>query len=766
MDGFLAVHTATRSRTHLTCGRCHAPVGSLSIHLDLLCGDVTRKSLRNDNTAAILWSDDGTQSYCSDGCRNAHRPAHSLICTGGLPSGAPLRELQILASRQPTEALSLAVSLIATAAADACSRDPSDCTAAPLAWLEQCADDGVVSPSSSVWLRMAGGDDDDDDEDDERASDLEEAFALLRVGLLERLPSSHAERLGSSELLERPFLFERLVRTIERRILPLALESPLVAVCKQLGRPGDVPVPDLDESRPRALKRLLRAVRLLWPSKLRGKAHGEEEDATTQLDALLAREASEAAAEEETEEAAEAEVTDARLVTLQRRACLLAQCAPRLFPPIPLAAFATSTLRIPHSCAPNSQLQRLPRSATVDAATLPPLLSAGPVALRPRLNNDEGLSVSWVDVSKADVNQRQAALRSRFGPDFVCDCMRCQYERPCGSADWPLVMLARDAMEDGRHSEAVVMLRRRVHLEPSDGDAWMLLGTALLNSERWTAAHTAWKKGGEMVPAHPLLSRQRCKDERYHAEANNAAASSSLTPAECHTHLLPGGGPGCKVAVTAQPLFTPSECEGLIQAAERYAASIGGWTTARHHAVPTTDIPIHEAPELLSWFKDAMASRLQPMLASQFEMVGKRGGGEKVRVHDAFLVRYTAGAQAHLPLHTDESMISLTIVLNGAFAGGGTYFADLRRALSPPVGHVIAFDGRALHGGEPIVRGTRYIVAAFLYVEEEEEAGEEVEKRKPALEGVFAQHKRAKSDAATSGGGGGGGGGGFAFNFG
>lgn len=51
------------------------------------------------------------------------------------------------------------------------------------------------------------------------------------------------------------------------------------------------------------------------------------------------------------------------------------------------------------------------------------------------------------------------------------------------------------------------------------------------------------------------------------------------------------------------------------------------------------------------------------------------------------------------------------------FVGGGTFFASLGRAVSPPRGHCALFEGRALHGGEPIVQGTRYILAAFLYLD-------------------------------------------------
>jgi len=92
-----------------------------------------------------------------------------------------------------------------------------------------------------------------------------------------------------------------------------------------------------------------------------------------------------------------------------------------------------------------------------------------------------------------------------------------------------------------------------------------------------------------------------------------------------------------------------------------------------------------------------------------------------VRVHDAFVVRYRAGRQALLPLHADESALSLTLPLNphSDFAGGGTYFGALRRAVSPAVGHGVLFEGRALHGGEPIAGAgaTRYVLAAFFYLD-------------------------------------------------
>jgi hypothetical protein len=508
-------------------------------------------------------------------------------------------------------------------------------------------------------------------------------------------------------------------------------------------------------------------------------------------------------------------------VVAQRRLCLLTQCAPRLFPPIRLVAYSRSTVGVLHSCVPNVQLQLVAPTTTHTASSPPPLPPVTLATLRPKTREAEPPSIAWIDVAEASVEERAAALACRFGAGYVCVCPRCDSERQrahtrrtyrartavlaaghgAHSAAQPpehAVMLSRDAIEDGRHTEAVALLRARLALSPTDGEAWCLLGTSLLGVGCWTEAHDAWRKGARLaVPAHPLLDQQRLKDERYHppcdqpalpsegadlvvheaaAKAVVVAADTTDAPSlDCTVHTL-GARRGKRLVVSTRPLFSAAECSRAIQAAEGHAASNGGWTTARHHAVPTTDIPLHECPPLLAWLTSAMETRLGPLLATHFaDTVPCRA---KVRVHDAFLVRYQAGAQAHLPLHIDEAHISLTIVLNEGFVGGGTFFAALGRAVSPPIGHVIAFDAEALHGGEPIVRGTRYIIAAFLYVEESaggaaDGAAEQTAAERsapPPLEALFPQKRPRHDDAACSGDGGdgssgGGAGGGFAFNF-
>lgn len=78
--------------------------------------------------------------------------------------------------------------------------------------------------------------------------------------------------------------------------------------------------------------------------------------------------------------------------------------------------------------------------------------------------------------------------------------------------------------------------------------------------------------------------------------------------------------------------------------------------------------------------------------------------------------------QRSLPLHRDQSTHSFILALNPLteYKGGGTYFADLKEAVRTPQGHLLSFaGGQILHAGDPVVSGTRYIIAAFVLLEDE-----------------------------------------------
>ena len=91
-----------------------------------------------------------------------------------------------------------------------------------------------------------------------------------------------------------------------------------------------------------------------------------------------------------------------------------------------------------------------------------------------------------------------------------------------------------------------------------------------------------------------------------------------------------------------------------------YAASctltalVCGWQA------PTTDVPVSQVPALREWFDEALRTTLFPMLAQRYPHV--TGGAANLRVMDAFVVRYDAGAQAHTEF--SSSFILYTLYLS------------------------------------------------------------------------------------------------------
>lgn len=304
------------------------------------------------------------------------------------------------------------------------------------------------------------------------------------------------------------------------------------------------------------------------------------------------------------------------------------------------------------------------------------------------------------------------------------------------AARLPWLDLAIAAVQEGRFGDAVVLSRRQLRVAGgADGEASHLLGAAHLAMGDVISAREAWRAGAAADPTHAGLAATWSKCQKYaladdtveviQAQAEHAdSGAGDPRPLHDATRLwldpleLPGSETllsrnGARVVCSSGPLLSPAECDACVALAEARASSLGGWTTSRHYAVPTTDLPVHESDALLGWFTRAFRGRIAPWLEAHMHLpVGA------LAVHDAFVIKYSAAAQRLLPMHIDESALSFTLPLNrdSEYDGGGTYFGPLGRSVRPPMGSLIAFHGgRILHGGEPVIRGTRYVLAAFLY---------------------------------------------------
>ena len=278
-----------------------------------------------------------------------------------------------------------------------------------------------------------------------------------------------------------------------------------------------------------------------------------------------------------------------------------------------------------------------------------------------------------------------------------------------------------------------------------------MAGWVSIHGDDHTAAYAAWSEGHRRVPQDAQLARQAAKRECWDQPppAADAACLVGLVGAgagggDCEAFAVPEGReePALRLFDPAtqrrravfrsrRPVLTADECAAVLQHAESLAAARGRWGTVRHSSVPTTDVAVEDIPALRPWLRALLATRLQPMLAACFPRLAdgssctEAGGavGGRLRVHDAFIVRYAADDNSlSLPEHRDTSSMSFTIALNGGcFEGGGTWFGALGddgrgRVIDADVGHAIAFMGPLRHAGYPITSGTRTILVLFMYV--------------------------------------------------
>ena len=351
-----------------------------------------------------------------------------------------------------------------------------------------------------------------------------------------------------------------------------------------------------------------------------------------------------------------------------------------------------------HSCCPNAQIE-------LETETYG--LLAKVIALHD-VSAHEQITISYVDTSMA-VESRQRKLISQFG--LVCSCARCCWE----SNKWQLCLslksgymyrVALQYLEEDRYYDAELLLRFLICREYS-ADILHSIGQAFLGQDKWGKSHTLWRSSQRLYPTHSSLKNQIEKDDAYQFSASETTVG--LEHLALHEFMT------SSIWLTKQPILSAAQCAQWVQRAERAAHSQGGWNTSRHYGVPTTDIPIHSIPGILDEWNQLMVVAINPLLAT----VISSAKPQDFRVHDAFIVKYDFdNGQHYLPVHRDQGQLSLTIALNDLdeYAGGGTLFDSHSVIIRPPVGHFVAFKSAIMHGGAPVSRGIRYIIAAFLYL--------------------------------------------------
>ena len=347
----------------------------------------------------------------------------------------------------------------------------------------------------------------------------------------------------------------------------------------------------------------------------------------------------------------------------------------------------------PHACAPTYTLE---------------CAKSGPLTLLEKRVAPGPASVSRVDT----VLEREDRLEWLKMKGLECDCARCRFEGGERVSSTLLRAVAACAERDGRFEDALQAHGAILAEDPSDGDA--LYGRARVHgwSDKWGIERRLLEEAIALAPDHPDIRKAVTTRDAYHCGTCSSRTFGFDTVSR--------GG----VSVWSSNSVVSSEaCAKAIELAETHASQGEGWTTARHFAVPTTDLPVHASPDLLKWFNTCLREAIFPAVA---QVTG--ASSEKLRVIDAFVVRYDASKQKALPLHSDQSEYSITLPLNdrSQYEGGGTFFAALDQAVNCDTGGLVVFPGALYHAGAPTTRGRRYVIVAFLF---EDRDADELERR-------------------------------------
>jgi tetratricopeptide (TPR) repeat protein len=226
------------------------------------------------------------------------------------------------------------------------------------------------------------------------------------------------------------------------------------------------------------------------------------------------------------------------------------------------------------------------------------------------------------------------------------------------------------------------------------GDAFYIAGWVQIHEfDNHSAAYALWRLGDDLVPGDARLARQRRKCSVLGGLYDTSDADAAAASASAHQpvaapspladvsamvgagSILAGGGSGFEAQVdafavaagaaepalalfapatqrarvaftTKEPLLTRGECAAVLRAVDAHvAARLGGvWGTVRKASVPTTDLAVEDVPSLVPWLRELLRSRVFPFCAACFPTLadGSLLEPRRLRVHDAFIVRYDA----------------------------------------------------------------------------------------------------------------------------
>lgn len=183
-----------------------------------------------------------------------------------------------------------------------------------------------------------------------------------------------------------------------------------------------------------------------------------------------------------------------------------------------------------------------------------------------------------------------------------------------------------------------------------------------------------------------------------------------------------------KVTV-GQPIFSVEEAAQVIRNAEDEGVDKNEYKSGKYRLGGDW---LTNLPQTRAWFNQKLESTFFPLLAHLFPEVVS--SPSVLRAHSVSLLKYNS-SHPRTDVHVDNGILAMTLAMTPSkdYTGGGTFFEHLDTILPMDVGHGTFRPGSVRHGGHRVTQGTRYVLGAFLLIQDRVEHVRRLKNRGAAL---------------------------------
>jgi tetratricopeptide (TPR) repeat protein len=173
------------------------------------------------------------------------------------------------------------------------------------------------------------------------------------------------------------------------------------------------------------------------------------------------------------------------------------------------------------------------------------------------------------------------------------------------------------------------------------------------------------------------------------------------------------------IKVTNEPLFSAEEAAEVVANAEDEGVDKNEFQSGKYKLAGDWLVNL---PKTSEWFNSRLETTFFPLLAHLFPEI--ISSPSVLRAHSVSLLKYNS-SHPRTDVHIDNGILAMTLAMTPKvnYVGGGTYFEHMGvdNVLPMDVGHGTFRPGSVRHGGHTVSAGTRYILGAFLLIEDKVE---------------------------------------------